>query len=87
MCSSRVDGLSMALVAHGEKPTKLMHILVWQLEMYLKQHRQQYLVDHETNLKDANLVVDGLKSVNQLIMEITEKMITRFNLNIISNMS
>ena len=70
-----------------EKPTKLMHILVWQLEMYLKQHRQEYLVDHETNLKDADLVVDGLKSVNQLIMEITEKVITRFNLDIISNMN
>jgi pantothenate kinase len=70
-----------------EKPTKLMHIMVWQLEMYLKQHRQGYLVDHEANLKDADLVVDGLKSVNQLIMEITEKVITRFNLDITSNMN
>jgi len=70
-----------------EKPTKLMHIQVWQLEMYLKQHRQGYLVDHENNLKDADLVVDGLKSVNQLVMEITEKVITRFNLDIISNMN
>jgi len=68
-----------------EKPTKLMHILVWQLEMYLKQHRQEYLVDHETNLKDADLVVDGLKSVDQLIMEITEELITRFDLDITSN--
>ena len=70
-----------------EKPTKLMHIQVWQLEMYLKQHRQTYLVDHENNLKDADLVVDGLKSVNQLVMEITERVITRFDLDIISNMN
>jgi uridine kinase len=67
-----------------EKANKLMHILVWQLEMYLKQHRREYLVDHKNNLKDANLVVDGLKSVNQLIMEITEKVIARFNLDIVS---
>ena len=62
-----------------------MHILVWQLDMYLKQHRQGYLVDHEANLKDADLVVDGLKSVDQLIMEITEELITRFDLDITSN--
>ncbi len=61
-----------------EKPTKLMHILVWQLEMYLKKHRQEYLVDHENNLKDADLVVDGLKPLNQLIQEITEKVNSRF---------
>lgn len=68
-----------------EEPTRLMHILVWQLDMYLKQHRQGYLVDHEANLKDADLVVDGLKSVDQLIMEITEELITRFDLDITSN--
>ncbi|TRO49533.1 ATP-binding cassette domain-containing protein, partial [Candidatus Bathyarchaeota archaeon] len=49
-----------------EKATKLMHILVWQLEMYLKEHRTEYLVDHESNLKDADLVVDGLKPLKQL---------------------
>ena len=68
-----------------EKPTKLMHIMVWQLEMYLKQHRQGYLVDHESNLRDADLVVDGLKSVSQLVMEITEELISRFDLDITSN--
>ena len=68
-----------------EKPTMLMHILVWQLEMYLKQHRQQYLVDHENNLKDADLVVDGLKSLNQLILEITEKVISRFYLDTVTH--
>ena len=56
-----------------EQPTKLMHILVWQLEMYLKQHRQVYLVDHENNLKEADLVVDGLKPINQLTHEVIEK--------------
>lgn len=65
-----------------EKATKLMHILVWQLEMYLKEHRQEYLVDNESNLKDADLVVDGLKPLNQLIPEITEKVNSRFYLNI-----
>lgn len=68
-----------------EKPTKLMHILVWQLEMYLKKHRQEYLVDHESNLKDADLVVDGLKSLNQLILEITEKVISRFYLDTVTH--
>lgn len=68
-----------------EKPTKLMHILVWQLEMYLKKHRQEYLVDHESNLKDADLVVDGLKSLNQLILEITEKVISRFYMDTVTH--
>jgi len=68
-----------------EKPTKLMHILVWQLEMYLKKHRQEYLVDHESNLKDADLVVDGLKSLNQLILEITEKVNSRFYLDTVTH--
>ncbi len=67
-----------------EKPTKLMHILVWQLEMYLKKHRQVYLVDHESNMKDADLVVDGLKPLNQLILEITEKVISRFYLDTVT---
>jgi energy-coupling factor transporter ATP-binding protein EcfA2 len=64
-----------------ERPTKLMHILVWQLEMYLKKHRQEYLVDHETNLKDSDLVVDGLKSLDQLTLEIAEKVISRYCLD------
>ena len=68
-----------------EKANKLMHILVLQLEMYLKQHRLEYLVDHENNLKDADLIVDGLKSADQLSREITEKVISKFNLDIVLN--
>ena len=68
-----------------EKANKLMHILVWQLEMYLKQHRREYLVDHENNLRDADLIVDGLKSADQLSREITEKVISKFNLDIVLN--
>lgn len=64
-----------------ERPTKLMHILVWQLEMYLEKHRQEYLVDHENNLKDSDFVVDGLKSLDQLTQEITEKVISRYCLD------
>ncbi len=56
-----------------EKPSKLMHILNWQLNMYLKQHRQEYLEDHERNMRDADIVVDGMKTSDELAKEIVEK--------------
>ncbi len=57
----------------SEKPTKLMHIMHWQLKMYLQEHREIYLRDHLNNLKDADLVIDGMKSKDELANEIVMK--------------
>ena len=54
----------------SEKPTKLMHIMYWQLKMYLQAHRQLYLKDHQTHLEDADLIIDGMKSSEELAEEI-----------------
>jgi uridine kinase len=57
----------------SEKPTKLMHIQHWQLSMYIKEHRQIYLRDHNFHLNDADLVIDGMKDPNELADDIKEK--------------
>ena len=57
----------------SEKPSKLMHIMHWQLRMYLEEHREIYLRDHNFNLKDADLIVDGMKSKDELTTEIIER--------------
>lgn len=57
----------------SEKPTKLMHIMHWQLRMYLQEHREMYLRDHITNMKDADLVINGMKSKDDLANEIVKK--------------
>ena len=54
----------------SEKPTKLMHIMYWQLKMYLQEHRQLYLNDHLVNMKDADLIIDGMKTSEELTKEI-----------------
>lgn len=54
----------------SEKPTKLMHIMHWQLRMYLQEYRQIYLQDHNNNMKDADLIVDGMKTSDELSKEI-----------------
>ena len=54
----------------SEKPTKLMHIMYWQLKMYLQEHRQIYIDDHNENLKDADLVINGMKTIDELTKEI-----------------
>jgi uridine kinase len=54
----------------SEKPSKLMHIMHWQLRMYLEQHRDSYLRDHNFHLNDADLIVDGLKKPDELVAEI-----------------
>ena len=54
----------------SEKPTKLMHIMYWQLKMYLQEHRQLYLKDHQTHLEDADLIIDGMKTSEELVEEI-----------------
>jgi uridine kinase len=56
----------------SEKPTKLMHILHWQLRKYIQEHRQIYLRDHNYNLKDADLIIDGMKTRDELPKEIIE---------------
>ncbi|MHA2027344.1 MAG: uridine kinase family protein [Candidatus Thorarchaeota archaeon] len=54
----------------SEKPTKLMHIMYWQLKMYLQEHRQLYQKDHQTHLEDADLIIDGMKTSEELVEEI-----------------
>ncbi|MHA1187655.1 MAG: hypothetical protein ACTSSK_12430, partial [Candidatus Heimdallarchaeota archaeon] len=54
----------------SEKPTKLMHIMYWQLKMYLQEHQQLYLNDHLLQMKDADLIIDGLKTREELTKEI-----------------
>ena len=54
----------------SEKPTKLMHIMYWQLKMYLQEHRQHYLNDHLEQMKDADLIIDGMKTREELTEEI-----------------
>jgi len=54
----------------SEKPTKLLHIVYWQLKMYLQEHRQIYLNDHNDQMKDADLIVDGLKTSEELTKKI-----------------
>ncbi|NHK32902.1 MAG: hypothetical protein FK730_16260 [Asgard group archaeon] len=56
----------------SEKPTKLMHIMHWQLRMYLQEHRQIYLRDHNNNMKDADLIIDGMKTRDELPKEIID---------------
>ncbi|MBK5113084.1 MAG: hypothetical protein KGD59_07970 [Candidatus Heimdallarchaeota archaeon] len=58
----------------SEKPSKLMHIMHWQLKMYLEEHREIYLKDHKFNLNDADFIVDGMKSKDELTTEIIEKL-------------
>ncbi|MHA1121389.1 MAG: uridine kinase family protein [Candidatus Heimdallarchaeota archaeon] len=59
----------------SEKPTKLMHIMHWQLRMYLLEHREIYLRDHIINKKDADLVIDGMKSKEDIANEIARKLL------------
>jgi len=54
----------------SEKPTKLLHIMHWQLRMYLEEHRVFYLRDNKHNRKSADLIVDGMKSSKELTEEI-----------------
>ncbi|MHA1355418.1 MAG: hypothetical protein ACTSR1_09630 [Candidatus Heimdallarchaeota archaeon] len=58
----------------SEKPTKLMHIMYWQLKMYLQEHRQIYLNDHQNRLKNADLIVDGMKTIDELTREIFDEL-------------
>lgn len=58
----------------SEKPTKLMHIMHWQLRKYLQEHRDIYLKDHITIMKDADLIIDGMKSKDELSNEIVLKL-------------
>ncbi len=62
----------------SEKPSKLMHIMHWQLRMYLEEHRDIYLRDHIANLKDAELIVDGLKNKDEVTKEIVEKILEKY---------
>ena len=54
----------------SEKPTKLMHIMYWQLRMYLQEHREIYLKDHQIHLENADLIIDGMKTSEELVAEI-----------------
>lgn len=57
----------------SEKPSKLMHIMHWQLRMYLEEHREIYLRDHKVNMKDADLIIDGMKTKDEVVKEIFKK--------------
>ena len=58
----------------SEKPTKLMHIMHWQLKMYLQEHRQLYLNDHLYHMKHADLIIDGIKTPEGLVKEILNEL-------------
>lgn len=58
----------------SEKPSKLMHIMHWQLRMYLQEHREIYLRNHLTNMEDADLIIDGMKPKEELANEIVLKL-------------
>jgi len=58
---------------YKEPVGRLMHIVVWLLEMYMKKHRQQYLEMRETLMQDADLIVDGMQSVEALAKEVVEE--------------
>jgi len=58
---------------YKEPICRLMHIVVWLLEMYIKEHRQQYLEMRETLKQDADLIVDGMQSVEVLAKEAVEE--------------
>jgi len=58
----------------SEKPSKLMHIMHWQLRMYLQEHREIYLKNHLTNMEDADLIIDGMKPKEELANEIVLKL-------------
>ena len=55
-----------------------MHILVWQLRMYLQQHRQQYLIDHNQNMNDADLILDGMQPKEVLAKEVVKEFRERY---------
>lgn len=58
---------------YKEPVGRLMHIVVWLLEMYMKKHRQQYLEMREILMQDADLIVDGMQSVEALAKEVVEE--------------
>jgi uridine kinase len=58
----------------SEKASKLMHIMHWQIRMYLEEHRAIYLRGHNLNMNDADLIVDGLKTIDEIVKEIIEKL-------------
>ena len=58
---------------YKEPVGRLLHIVVWLLEMYMKEHRQQYLEMRETLMQDADLIVDGMQSVEVLAKEVVEE--------------
>lgn len=58
---------------YKEPVGRLMHIVVWMLEMYMKEHRQQYLEMREALMQDADLIVDGMQSVEVLANEVVEE--------------
>ena len=49
--------------------------MVLNTEMDLQEHREMYLRDHITNMKDADLVIDGMKSKDDLANEIVKKLL------------
>ena len=65
---------------YKEEPTKLMHIIVWLLENYLTRHRQQYIDDRTKQIGIANLVLNGMKSIEVLAIEVMKE-IKKLNLN------
>ena len=60
--------------SYKEEPTKLMHIIVWLLENHLSSHRKLYLNDREKQIEIANLVLDGMKSTEEMSEIVREKL-------------
>ncbi len=67
--------------SYKEEPSKLMHILIWLLENYIAKHRQQYLDDREKQIEIANLVLDGMKTTEQLALDVLEEIKKIVNLS------
>jgi uridine kinase len=66
---------------YKEEPTKLMHILIWLLENYISIHRQQYIDDRKKQIQLANIVLDGMRTTEQLALEVMKEIEKEVNLS------
>jgi len=62
---------------YREKPTKLMHIISWLLENYLKSHRAEYIENRDYFLQNADFVVEGTDKPENITKEIVEQVLLR----------
>lgn len=60
---------------YSEKPTKLMHIISWLLENYLKSHREEYIENRDYFLQNADFIVDGTNKPENTAKEIVDQVL------------